>query len=66
MSYFNDAKEKYVITKVTYASNEYNIIVDEFTKIVMKALNTNNEYNFTIVRLFLGALLYNCDCDTSK
>ena len=63
---FNDAKEKYVITKVTYASNEYNIIVDEFTKIIMKALNTNNEYNFTIVRLFLGALLYNCDCDTSK
>ena len=32
----------------------------------MQTLNTDNEYNHTLTKIFIGALLYNSDCDINK
>ena len=32
----------------------------------MKVLNTENEYNHTLTKIFIGALLYNSECDINK
>ena len=63
---FGKLIEKYNITNVLYPSKEFDIIIEEFTKIIMKALNTDNEYNYTMIKIFLGALLYNCECNQNK
>ena len=63
---FYDIIKKTNITNVSYPSKEYDIIIEEFTKIIMKVLNTDNEYNHTLTKMFVGALLYNSDCDTNK
>ena len=63
---FYDIIKKTNITNVSYPSKEYDIIIEEFTKIIMKVLNTDNEYNHILTKMFVGALLYNSDCDTNK
>ncbi len=63
---FYDFVKKDNITKVNYPSKEFDNIIEEFTKIIMKELKSDNEYNHTLTKMFIGALLYNSECDTNK
>ena len=63
---FNDIIKNNNITKVNYPSKEFDNIIEEFTKVIMKVLNSDNEYNHTLTKIFIGALLYNSECDTHK
>jgi len=63
---FYDIIKKTKIEKVSYPSNEFDTIIEEFTKIIMDVLNSGNEYNHILTKMFVGALLYNSDCDTNK
>ena len=63
---FKDLTQKLNITKVDYPSNEFDTIIEEFTKVIMNVLNSDNEYNHTLTKMFIGALLYNSECDTNK
>ena len=63
---FSESIQKNNIYQVSYPSKEFDIIIEEFTKIIMSVLNSDNEYNHALTKIFVGALLYNCDCDTNK
>ena len=63
---FYDIIAKYNINIVNYPSKEFDNITEEFTKIIMKELNSDNEYNHTLTKIFIGALLYNSECDSNK
>ena len=63
---FYNLIKKYNITNVNYPSEEFNTITEQFTKIIMNVLNSENEYNHTLTKMFIGALLCNSDYDTNK
>ena len=63
---FYNIIKKTNITKVSYPSKEFDVIIEEFTKIIMNILNSDNEYNHILTKMFIGALLYNSECDTNK
>ena len=63
---FYEFIKKENITTVKYPSKEFDNIIEEFTKIIMKELKSDNEYNHTLTRMFIGALLYNSECDANK
>ena len=52
--------------KISYPSTEFDEIIEHLTKIILKVLNSDNEYNHTLTKIFIGALLYNSDCDINK
>jgi outer membrane biosynthesis protein TonB len=58
--------KKYNITNVNYPSKEFDTITEQFTKIIMNVLNSENEYNHTLTKIFVGALLCNSNYDTNK
>ncbi len=62
IEYYNKNK----ITNVVYPSNEFDLIVDEYTKIIMDVLNCNNKYNYSLTRTFIGALFFNSECNLNK
>jgi hypothetical protein len=51
---------------VKYPSPEFDLIVEQFTKIILDVLNSDNKYNHTLTKIFLGALLINSGCDIQK
>ena len=63
---FYEIIKKNNITTVNYPSKEFDNIIEEFTKVIMKVLNSDNEYNHTLTKIFIGALLYNSECDANK
>ena len=63
---FSEIIQKNNYTKITYPSNEFDEIVEHLTKIIMKVLNSENEYNHTLTKIFIGALLYNSEFDINK
>ena len=63
---FSEIIKKNNYNRLTYPSNEFDEVVDNFTKIIMKVLNSENEYNHTLTKIFIGALLYNSECDIDK
>ena len=63
---FYELIKKNNIEEVNYPSKEFDNIIEEFTKIIMKELNSDNEYNHILTKIFIGALLYNSECDTNK
>ena len=52
--------------KISYPSTEFDEIIEHLTKIILKVLNSDNEYNHTLTKIFIGALLYNSYCDINK
>ena len=52
--------------KISYPSSEFDDIIEHLTKIILNVLNSDNEYNHTLTKIFIGALLYNSDCDLNK
>ena len=63
---FSEIIQKNNYTKITYPSNEFDEIVEHLTKIIMQVLNSENEYNHTLTKIFIGALLYNSEFDINK
>ena len=63
---FYNLIKKYNITNVNYPSKEFDTITEQFTKIIMNVLNSENEYNHTLTKIFVGALLCNSNYDTNK
>ena len=54
------------LSVVEYPSNNFDFIVEEFTKIIMNVLNSNNSYNFILTKIFISALFYNSECNINK
>ena len=63
--FYNLIKKNH-ITNVNYPSKEFDTITEQFTKIIMNVLNSENEYNHTLTKIFVGALLCNSNYDTNK
>ena len=63
---FLEIVKKNNLEKTSYPSTEFDEIVEHLSKIIMQTLNTDNEYNHTLTKIFIGALLYNSDCDINK
>ena len=63
---FLEIIKKNNLEKTSYPSPEFDEIVEHLSKIIMQTLNTDNEYNYTLTKIFIGALLYNSDCDINK
>ena len=63
---FNEFIKQNNFSKLTYPSNEFDTVVEHFSKIIMTVLNSDNEYNYTLTKIFIGALLYNSECDINK
>ena len=51
---------------VKYPSSEFQLIIEEFTKIILDVLNCGNKFNYSLIKIFLGALLINSGCDIQK
>ena len=62
VEYVNGKKLKYV----QYPSDEFNLVVEKFTNIILDTINSNNKYNHTLTKTFLSALLINSECDIQK
>lgn len=63
---FYDLIKKYNIINVNYPSEDFDTIVEQFTKVIMNVLKSENEYNHTLTKMFVGALLCNSDYNTNK
>ena len=63
---FSEIIKKNNYNKITYPSIEFDEIVEYLTKIIMKVLNSENEYNHTLTKIFIGALFYNSEFDINK
>ena len=54
------------IGMVDYPSNTFDVLVEEFTNIILRSLNLNNPSNHILTKIFVSALLYNAGCDLNK
>ena len=54
------------ISIVQYPSNNFDLIVEEYTKIILNSLNCDNSYNHILTKIFISALFYNSECDVNK
>ena len=54
------------ISVVQYPSNNFDLIVEEFTKIILNVLNCENSYNHILTKIFISALFYNAECKLNK
>ena len=54
------------VSNIAYPSNEFNLIVEGYTKIIMEVLNCNNKYNYALTKIFISALFYNSECNVNK
>ena len=54
------------ISNIKYPSKEFDLITDKYTKIIMKVLNCDNEYNYTLTKIFISALFFNSNCTINK
>ena len=54
------------LSKVEYPSNNFDLISEEFTKIILNSLNNENNYNHILTKLFISALFFNSKCDINQ
>ena len=54
------------LRNVQYPSDEFNLVVEKFTKIILDTINSSNKYNHILTKTFLSALLINSECDLQK
>ena len=54
------------ISIVKYPSNNFDLFVEEFKKIILNELNCDNAYNHILTKIFISALFYNAECDLNK
>ena len=63
---FIEFANKKNIKIVKYPSSKFDIIIEEYTKIILGVLNMDNKYNHILTKIFLSALLINSECDIQK
>ncbi len=66
---FSEFNQKNKITKeskIKYPSDEFNTIVEGYSKIILDILERNNNYNYLMTKIFIKALFYNSFCDVNK
>ena len=51
---------------VEYPSEQFNFIVEEFTKIILESINAENNFNHILTKIFVSALLFNSGCYAQK
>ena len=51
---------------VEYPSDKFEFITEEYTKIILNSLNSENNYNHILTKNFVGALLINSGCCVQK
>ena len=51
---------------VEYPSKQFEFIVEAFTKIILNSINSDNEFNHSLTKIFISALLINSGCFTKK
>ena len=54
------------IEMVQYPSDQFNYVVEEFTKIILNSINCENNYNHSLTKIFVSALLINSGCYVQK
>ena len=63
---FLDIAKNNNFSNIKFPSKDFDLIVDEYTKIILKVLNCDNKYNYTLTKIFISALFYNSDCIINK
>ena len=64
---FIEFNNKNNVSNIVYPSNEFDFVVEEYTKIIMEVLNCdNNNYNYILTKIFMSALFFNSECDVNK
>jgi len=64
---FIEFNNKNNVSNIVYPSNEFDLIVEGYSKIIMEVLNcANNNYNYTLTKIFVSALFFNSECDVNK
>ena len=54
---FIEFNNKNNVSNIVYPSNEFDLIVEGYTKIIMEVLNCpNNNYNYNLTKIFVSAL----------
>ena len=61
-----DFVNKNNLLSIEYPSINFDMIVEEFTNIILNVLNLNNENNHVLTKIFIGALFYNSGCKINK
>ena len=51
---------------VKYPSPQFDLVIEEYAKIILNVLNCDNKYNHSLTKIFLSALLINSGCDLQK
>ena len=51
---------------VDYPSEQFDFIVEGFTKIILESINSENNYNHILTKIFVSALLFNSGCYVQK
>ena len=54
------------LKNVKYPSDEFNLVVEKFTKIILDTINSSNKSNNILTKTFLSAMLINSECDLQK
>ena len=54
------------IKNIRYNNDSFNIIINELTNIMMKALENTNKKNMKLISIFIGALLHNSNYDINQ
>ena len=54
------------ISILEYPSNNFDLLAEVFTNIILDALNVNNTNNHILTKIFVSALLFNSGCDLNK
>ena len=54
------------LTMIEYPSDNFNLITEEYTKIILNSINSENNYNHTLTKIFISALLINSGCSVQK
>ena len=54
------------INMVRYPSDQFDFISEEYTKIILNSINSDNNFNHSLTRIFVSALLFNSGCLIQK
>ena len=53
-------------TIIEYPSENFDLITEEYTKIILNSINSENNYNHSLTKIFVSALLINSECNVQK
>ena len=54
------------LNMVQYPSEQFDFISEEYTKIILNSINSENNYNHMLTKIFVSALLFNSGCLIQK